>query len=74
MHIAFTVHKYPPESLGGTEIYTLTLARALVKLGHRVTVFYPSAAVTKVTHTVDADGVARWQVPLPPTRASENPA
>lgn len=74
MHIAFTVHKYPPESLGGTEIYTLTLARALVKLGHQVTVFYPSAAVTTPTHTVDKDGVARRQVPLPPTRMGENPA
>ncbi len=74
MHIAFTVHKYPPESLGGTEIYTLTLARALVALGHQVTVFYPSDRVQTITQQVEADGVMRWQVPLDPTRAHENAA
>ncbi|MCB0189281.1 MAG: glycosyltransferase [Caldilineaceae bacterium] len=49
MQILFTVHKYPPESLGGTEIYTVTLARALAAAGHDITVFCPSPAVAKVT-------------------------
>ncbi len=73
MHILFTVHKYPPESLGGTEIYTLTLARALHAAGHTVTVFYPSPSVTVVTTDVGSDGVHRWQVPLPATRLTEDP-
>ncbi|HRW08865.1 MAG TPA: glycosyltransferase family 4 protein [Caldilineaceae bacterium] len=73
MRILFTVHKYPPESLGGTEIYTLTLARALHAAGHRVTVFYPSSAVERVTITLGEDGVTLWQVPLPATRQREDP-
>lgn len=73
LHILFTVHKYPPESLGGTEIYTLTLARALVHMGHKVTVFYPSTEVTAISEMVDSDGVRRWRVPLPASRQQEDP-
>lgn len=73
MHILFTVHKYPPESLGGTEIYTLTLARALVALGHQVTVFYPSSEVATITVALGVDDVQLWQVPLPPSRQTEDP-
>lgn len=74
MQILFTVHKYPPESLGGTEIYTRTLAQALVRLGHGVTVFYPTTAATTVEQMTDGDGVDLWQVPLPPSRRTEDPA
>jgi len=74
MQILFTVHKYPPESLGGTEIYTVTLARALSGQGHNVTVFYPSPSVESLTKVMGKDGVALWQVPLPAARQHENPA
>lgn len=74
MRIALPVHKFPPESLGGTEIYTLTLARALVQAGHAVAVFYPSTTVIQLTAETDGDGIQRWRAPLPPTRATENPA
>ncbi|MEZ4618675.1 MAG: glycosyltransferase family 4 protein [Caldilineaceae bacterium] len=74
MHILFTVHKYPPESLGGTEIYTLTLARALVKAGHQITVFYPTAQVAVITQVRGEDGIQLWQIPLPANRNTENPA
>ena len=74
MRIALPVHKFPPESLGGTEIYTLTLARTLVQAGHSVAVFYPSTTVTQLTADTNEEGVQRWRAPLPPTRASENPA
>ncbi len=74
MRILFTVHKYPPESLGGTEIYTMTLARALYALGHTVTIFYPSPTATAVTDLVGPDGIRLWQVPLPATRQTEDPA
>lgn len=40
MHIALVVHKFPPASVGGTEIYTLNLARELSRRGHSVFVFY----------------------------------
>ena len=39
LHIAFTIYKFPPESLGGTEIYAWSLA-ALTQRGHEVHIFY----------------------------------
>ncbi len=40
MRIALVVHKFPPASVGGTEIYTLNLAQELSRRGHEVFVFY----------------------------------
>lgn len=40
MRIALIVHKFPPRSIGGTEIYTMNLARGLAARGHEVFVFY----------------------------------
>ncbi|MGQ9765883.1 MAG: glycosyltransferase family 4 protein [Anaerolineae bacterium] len=74
MRIAFTVHKYPPDSLGGTEIYTWSLARALAAAGHEAHVFYPLADVPATEKRVQRDGVHLWRAPLPASRASENPA
>jgi glycosyltransferase involved in cell wall biosynthesis len=42
MKIALVVHQLPPEHLGGVEVYTWTLARRLVALGHCVAVFCPT--------------------------------
>lgn len=39
MRIALVVHKFPPRSLGGTEVYTHYLAQALSR-SHEVSVFY----------------------------------
>lgn len=74
MRIAFTVHKYPPASLGGTEIYTWSLARALAAAGHEVHVFYPLAGIAAGEARVEQEGVHLWRVPLPAARATENPA
>lgn len=73
MRIAFTVHKLPPDSLGGTEIYTLSLARSLARLGHDVAIFCPQPGVARLQHVAGDDGVARWCAPLPLNRPSENP-
>ncbi|MBX3010561.1 MAG: glycosyltransferase family 4 protein [Caldilineaceae bacterium] len=73
MQIALPVHKFPPESLGGTEIYTLTLARALAQAGHTAAVFYPTAQVATLTSKEIAPNLTCWQAPLPATRASEGP-
>jgi glycosyltransferase involved in cell wall biosynthesis len=40
MRIALVVHKFPPSSLGGTEVYTQNLARELATRGHEVAVFF----------------------------------
>lgn len=74
MRIAFVVHKFPPESLGGTEIYTWSLARALARIGHDVHVFYPfwvepDAAVPT---RLERDGIHVWRALLP--RQQENAA
>ncbi len=74
MRIAFTVHKFPPESLGGTEIYTWSVARALATQGHDVSVFYPLADVPAAEKCVQRDGVQLWRAPLPADRPRENPA
>lgn len=73
MRLALPVHKFPPESLGGTEIYTQTLARALVQAGHQVAVFYPSPTVQTLTADSTLEGIQRWRAPLPPTRITEDP-
>jgi len=39
MRILQVVHQYPPEKIGGTEIYTQNLSRALRNRGHEVIVF-----------------------------------
>ena len=73
LRMSFVVHKLPPESLGGTEVYTRSLARALAAQGHAVSIFAPSSAVQQTETAIEADGVAVTRVPLPPTRATENP-
>ncbi len=46
MRIALVVHAFPPARLGGTEVYALSYARALLRAGHAVSVF---AAVKDVS-------------------------
>ena len=40
MRIAIVIHKFPPASLGGTEVYARNLAQELVRRGHDVFIFY----------------------------------
>ena len=74
MRIAFIVHKFPPESVGGVETYTWSLARVLAQAGHEAHVFYPVARMSISASRADQDGIHRWQVPLPEARAQEGPA
>lgn len=66
MRIAYVVHQYPPEHVGGTEVYTATLARCLASWGHEVHVFYPLRAAKREPTCTVRDGVHLWRVPLPP--------
>lgn len=45
MRILLVVHKFPPQSVGGVETYTWSLARALAEAGHEASVFYPLAGI-----------------------------
>jgi glycosyltransferase involved in cell wall biosynthesis len=74
MRIAYTVHKFPPESPGGTETYTWSLAHALATLGHEVHVFYPQSGLRPEEARIERDGIHLWRVPLPASRAREGAA
>jgi glycosyltransferase involved in cell wall biosynthesis len=71
--IAFVVHKFPPESLGGTELYCWSLARALTEAGHEIHIFYPTPDLLPGEEKINREGVHLWRVPLPDSRLSENP-
>jgi glycosyltransferase involved in cell wall biosynthesis len=71
--IAMVVHKFPPESVGGTELYCWSLARQLTHLGHEVHIFYPTAELLPGEERIEREGVYLWRVPLPESRLTENP-
>ena len=63
MRIAHVVHKFPPESIGGTEIYTWSLTRHLAAQGHEVHVFFPSATRGGPERSEDKSGLKLWRAP-----------
>jgi glycosyltransferase involved in cell wall biosynthesis len=67
MKIALVVHKFPPTSLGGTEVYAQDLARAFTQLGHKVFVFYRDNKETHqfVEERQDRGSFIAWRVGLP---------
>lgn len=56
MRILHLVHQYPPDYVGGTELYTRQLARSQAQQGHQVAVFCPTPARAGV-RTTQEDGV-----------------
>jgi len=40
MRLLHIVHQYPPDKVGGVELYTQAISRALAQRGHTVAVFY----------------------------------
>lgn len=71
MRIAYVVHQYPPDHIGGTEVYTATLARRLAEWGYEVHVFYPLRSAKAEPARINQEGVHLWRVLLPtrPQRA-----
>jgi glycosyltransferase involved in cell wall biosynthesis len=61
MRIALVVHKLPPESLGGTELYTMSLARHLAARGHQVAVFCPTDSDVRAVQA--EEGITLWREP-----------
>lgn len=74
MRILHLVHQYPPEFVGGTELYTQALAGYQAQMGHQVALFYPSTAPegaapagatpVPIQPRTSADGVRVYGVPL----------
>jgi glycosyltransferase involved in cell wall biosynthesis len=73
MRIAYVVHKFPPESVGGVETYAWSLAQALAGMGHEIHVFYPLIGLPASESRVQRDGVYLWRVPVEETRVREGP-
>lgn len=71
--IAFVVHKFPPESVGGTELYCWSLARALTRAGHEIHIFYPAPDLPPGQGRIEREGVHLWRTPIPDTRNAEDP-
>lgn len=61
VHILHVIHQYLPEKIGGTELYTQTLARHQVAQGHAVAVFTP--ANTNQLPGTD-NGLRVYRIPL----------
>lgn len=69
MRILLAVHQYLPEHVGGTEVYTWSLAETLAALGHQITVFHPDPGVQRDTQA-QQDNHATWRAPVSsPSRA-----
>ena len=61
MRILHIIHQYLPEKVGGTELYTQTLARFQVAQGHHVAIVTPTSLVVNSVEE-DADGVRIYRV------------
>lgn len=66
MRILHIVHQYLPEKVGGTELYTRTLAQHQVLKGHDVSVFYPSLHINNqdTAHFREEYGVRIYGIPV----------
>jgi glycosyltransferase involved in cell wall biosynthesis len=73
LRIAFVVHKLPPDSLGGVETYSWSLARALAASVHEVHLFYPRQGAPSGGARREEDGVHLHEVASPASRFSEGP-
>jgi glycosyltransferase involved in cell wall biosynthesis len=67
----YLVHQYPPEHVGGTELYTQSVARVLVNLGHTAGIFSRDHGPGYGLELRRAENVALWRAwsgPQNPTR------
>ncbi len=73
MRVLNIVHQYPPDFVGGTELYTQTVARSLVTRGYAASVLCPSKQPGNSAQplvSADEDGVRVHRVPLGPRSAN----
>ncbi|MDX1418206.1 MAG: glycosyltransferase, partial [Candidatus Promineifilaceae bacterium] len=67
MRILHLVHQYPPQYIGGTELYTQTLARHQAMSGHCVSIVSPAPLDNKQTVNENEElGVRIFRIPLKP--------
>ncbi len=68
MRLLHLVHQYPPHHIGGTELYTQTLARYQAQSGYMVSVFcpFPDNGNTRSVRFDVEQGVRVYREPLEP--------
>jgi glycosyltransferase involved in cell wall biosynthesis len=59
LKVLYVVHGFPPDTWAGTEVYTLNLARAIQRRGHRVAVLARAPASKSVAEGGPADFTVR---------------
>ncbi|MBK8905039.1 MAG: glycosyltransferase family 4 protein [Anaerolineaceae bacterium] len=60
MRILHLVHQYPPDHVGGTELYTVWLSRALQQQGHDVAIFHRRSADGTGLARREEDSISIW--------------
>jgi len=70
MHVLLVAHALPPDTRGGTELYTVRVAEAFTDRGHDVTVAAPRGA----SATVDGAAVVELPDPAPALRPEDGVA
>lgn len=71
MRILNLVHQYLPEFVGGTELYTQSIAQAAVAAGHQVGIFFRSYADRPAASALPAEAITLYPAaagPLVPSR------
>jgi glycosyltransferase involved in cell wall biosynthesis len=66
MKILHLLHQYLPEKIGGTELYTRTLARMQVAAGHEVAIFSPAVTAHNWPEPALEDGAQVFRLALGP--------
>ena len=61
MRVLHIVHQYPPEQVGGTELYTLTLAHQQLKAGHTVAIFAPATFLSSSAQSRQVAGIKEYR-------------
>jgi glycosyltransferase involved in cell wall biosynthesis len=61
MRVLHIVHQYPPEQVGGTELYTLTLAHQQLEAGHSVAIFAPATSLAASAKKREVAGVKEYR-------------
>jgi glycosyltransferase involved in cell wall biosynthesis len=72
VRIALVVHQYLPEHVGGTEVYTWSLAQALQSLGHELVVFVPDGRLS-ADRQENLDSHLVWRAPISPMAKAAGP-
>ncbi len=63
MRISHILHQYMPDKVGGTELYTRTLAQHLVQRGHDVSIATPSPSSNTLDPQIE-EGVQIYRIPI----------